>query len=185
LPAISTIVVRTTNGVKEISAEGTTFNCSLIPGRASTQRPRVVFDRDVIRRIKAALLNVPADDLIAGSGDKIEALKQGGALLIEEALKMGPEIGSELGNGVTLVTGKRDGTAAGPWCAIYVTQVSIPQEPKVSAAPQGLPPPAPEASPALATPPVGLVEPEAPVTAQTFTPTLTQQTKEGQTNKPA
>lgn len=183
LPAISTIVVRTTNGIKEISADGTTFGCSLIPGRASNQQPRVLFNREVIRRIKAALLNMPPDDLIEGSGEKIEALKQDEASLIEKALKMGPEIGSELSSGVMLATGKRDGSAGGPWCAIYVTQVTIQQEPKVSAAPQGLATPAPEATPALAAPPVGLVEPEAPVTAQTLTPTLTQQPIDGQENK--
>ena len=35
----------------------------------------------------------------------------------------------------------------------------------------------------LAAPPVGLVEPEAPVTAQTLTPTLTQHPIDGQEDK--
>lgn len=174
LPAVSTIVVRTTNGVKEISAQGTTFNCSLIPGRASTQQPRVLFDREVIRRIKAALLNMPADDLIEGSATKIEALKQDEAAVIERALKQGPEIGSELSSGVMLATGKRDGTATGPWCGIYVTQVTIQPESKGSAAPQALEIPAAVAAPALAAPLVGLVEPEAPVTAQALAPSPAQ-----------
>jgi hypothetical protein len=124
LPAVSTIVFRTTpTGVKEISAQGTTFNCSLIPGRSSTQQPRVLFDRDVIRKIKATLLNMPADDLIAGSTDKIAVLKQDNASSVEKALKQGPEIGTELTNGIMLATGKSDGTVNGPWCAIYVSQV--------------------------------------------------------------
>jgi hypothetical protein len=166
MPAVSTIVVRTPSGVKEISAEGTTFNCSLIQARASTQQPRVLFDRGVIRKIKAALLNLPADDLIDGSAEKIEALKQDNADSMEKALKQGPEVGTELSNGIMLATGKRIGTEDGPWCAIYVSQVTVQTETKDQAAQQALATPAAEVTVASAVPVVGLVEPEAPVTAQ-------------------
>ncbi len=171
LPAVSTIVVRTANGVKEISAQGTTFSCSLIPGRSSNQQPRVLFDREIIRRIKAALLNMPADDLIEGSADKIEALKQNEAALIEKALKQGPEIGTELSNGVMLATGKRDGTATGPWCAIYVSQVTIQPDAPEPAGPQAVEVLAAKGEPAPAMPAVGLVEPEAPVNLQALATT--------------
>lgn len=170
MPAVSTIVVRTSKGVKEISVQGTTFNCSLVPGRASTQQPRVLFDREVIRKIKAALLNMPADDLIDGSNDKIVILKQDNASLVEKALKQGPEIGTELSNGIMLATGKRNGTDAGPWCAIYVSQVTVQPEAKNQAAQQTPEVPAAEVALAPAVAAVGLVEPEAPVTAEAVSP---------------
>jgi hypothetical protein len=170
LPAVSTIAVRTTTGVKEISAQGTTFNCSLIPGRSSTHQPRVLFDRDVIRKIKAALLNMPADDLIAGSTDKIEVLKQDNAVSVEKALKQGPEIGTELANGIMLATGKRDGTVNGPWCAIYVSQVKVQAEPKDQQAHQAPAVPAVEIALAPVMQAVGLVEPETAVTAEAVSP---------------
>jgi hypothetical protein len=168
MPAVSTIVVRTPSGVKEISAQGTTFNCSLIQARASAQQPRVLFDRDVIRKIKAALLDMPADDLIAGSAEKIEVLKQENCSSIEKALNQGPEIGVELGHGIMLATGKRDGSGTGPWCAIYVSQVTEAKAPPAQQVPAA---PAAEVVLAPATPAVGLVEPEAPVTAQAISPT--------------
>lgn len=170
MPAVSTIVVRTSTGVKEISAQGTTFNCSLIPGRASAQQPRVVFDRDVIRKIKAALLDMPADDLIADSADKFAALKQDGASSVEKALQQGPEIGTELHNGIMLATGKRNGTETGPWCAIYVSQVTVQAEIKDQVAQQAPAAPSADAAPAPMAPTVGLVEPEAPITAQAISP---------------
>lgn len=166
LPAVSTIAVRTSTGVKEISAQGTTFNCSLIPGRASTHQPRVLFDRDVIRQIKSALLNMPADDLIAGSTDKIEALKKDNACSVEKALQQGPEIGKELANGIMLATGKRDGTVNGPWCAIYVSQVKVQAEPKAQQANQDPAVPSVEVALAPVTPAVGLVDPENAVSQQ-------------------
>ena len=170
LPAVSTIAVRTSTGVKEISAQGTTFNCSLIPGRASTHQPRVLFDRDVIRKIRAALLNMPADDLIAGSAAKIEVLKQDSAVSVEKALKQGPEIGTELSNGIMLATGKRNGTDTGPWCAIYVSQVTVQAESKDQVAQKAPLVRAAEAAMAPAVAAIGLVEPEAPVTAQAVSP---------------
>lgn len=133
LPAVSTIAVRTTTGV-EVRAQGATFNCSLIPGRASTDQPRVLFDRDIIRKIKVALLNMPSDNLVAGSAEKFEILKQDNADSIEKALKQGPEIGKELSNGIMLATGKKNGTDSGPWCAIYVSQVTVQPEIKDQAA---------------------------------------------------
>jgi hypothetical protein len=166
LPAVATIVVRTSSTLKEISAQGTTFNCSLVPSRVSTQQPRVVFDREVIRKIKTALIDMPVDDLIAGSAEKVEALRLENGESIERALKLGPEIGSELSKGIMLATGKRNGTEAGPWCAIYISQVTVqptaPKQPAQRAAAA----PAAEEAPTPATPAVGLVEPEAPVTAQ-------------------
>lgn len=165
LPAIATIVVRTVSTLKEISAQGTTFNCSLVPSRASDQQPRVVFDREVIRKIKAALMDMPSDDLIAGAAENIESLRLENGDSIERALKLGPEIGADLGNGIMLATGKRNGTEAGPWCAIYISQVTgQPSAPKLPA--RAAAGPADEAAPTPAAPAVGLVEPEAPVNAQ-------------------
>lgn len=167
IPAVCTIVLRTSTGVKEISVQGTTFNCSLVPGRASTQLPRVLFDRNAIRKIKSALLNMPVDNLIDGSNGKIEALKQDNASLVENALKRGPEIGTELSNGIMLATGRRNGTDSGPWCAIYVAQVTVQPEAKNHAA-QRIPTADMQLAPAV--PAVGLVEPEAPVTADAVNP---------------
>jgi hypothetical protein len=159
MPAICTIAVRTSSGVKVISAQGTTFNCSLLPGRGSNQQPRVVFDREDIRKIKSALINMPTDDLIAGSADKIEVLKQNNADSVDRALKQGPEIGTELSHGIMLATGKKDGSATGPWCAIYVSPVTL----QADATPAE---PVAEVVLTPAVPAVGLVEPEAAVIAQ-------------------
>jgi hypothetical protein len=174
IPAIATIVIRTSSTFKEISAQGTTFNCSLVPGRASTQNARVVFDREVIRRIRATLVNIPADDLMPGSAEKVEALKQeNNGESVEKVLKLGPEIdpkiGKELCNGIMLATGKRDETATAPWCAIYVKPVKVkaivPKQSKESghqdAAASAIEEPLAPAMPA-----VGLVELEASVTEQ-------------------
>ncbi len=169
LPAVATIAVRTFTGV-DICAQGTTFNCSLIPGRASTHQPRVLFDRDVIRKIKAVLLNMPSDDLIAGSAEKIEVLKQDNARSVEKALKQGPEIGKELSNGIMLATGKKNGTDSGPWCGIYVSQVTVQPEIKDQAAQLAPALPATEEALAPAVPAVGLVKPEERVIAQAVSP---------------
>jgi len=129
IPGIATIVVRTGTAFKEISARGTTFNCSLIPPRASNQPPRVVFDREVIREIRTAIINMPVDDLFAGSKEIVEALKGDNGRSIDEALRLGLEIdakqGTEVSNGVLLTGGKRDESATAPWCAIYVKPVKV------------------------------------------------------------
>lgn len=171
MPAVCAIVVRTSTGLKEISAQGTTFSCSLIPGRASTQQPRVLFDRDVIRKIKAALLNIPADGLVAGSAERIERLKQDSASSVETALKQGPEIGTELSNGIMLATGKRDGSGSGPWCAVYVSLVTVQPEAKDQERQHAPTAPASEGALSPAVPAVGLVEPEAPVTTEAVSAT--------------
>lgn len=167
MPAIATVVVRTSTGLKEISAQGTTFNCSLIPGRASDHPARVVFDREVIRKITSALVNMPADDLIAGSADRVDALKLENGDSVEKALKLGPEIGTDLCLGIMLATGKRNGTATGPWCAIYVAQVTVQADPTKLPVQQAAPAHTAEEALAPATPAVGFVEPEAPVTTHT------------------
>lgn len=166
LPAVSTITVRTSMGVKEISAH----NCSLIPDRANAHQPRVLFDRDVIRKIKAVLLNMPTDGLIAGSMDKIEALKQDNAVSVEEALKQGPQIGMELANGIMLANGKRDGTVNGPWCAINVSQAKFQAEPKDQQAQQAPAVPSVEVALAPVMQAVVLVEPETAVTEKAVSP---------------
>jgi hypothetical protein len=116
----------------------------------------VVFDREVIRTIKSALINMPPDDLIEGSSDIIDVLKQNDANLVEKALKQGPLIGTELAHGIILATGKRDGSATGPWCAIYVSQVKVQAEATAPPAER-----AEEVALMPAIPAVGLVEPEA------------------------
>jgi len=125
-PAVATIVVRTTTStppIKEISAQGTTFSCSLVPSRASDQQSRVVFDRDVIRKITNALIEMPIEDLIAGSAEKVEALKKTQGVSIANALKLGPTIGEVLSDGIILTSGTRKFDSTAPWCAIYVSQV--------------------------------------------------------------
>lgn len=169
LPAVATIAVRTHTGVA-ICAQDMTFNCSLIPGRASTHQPRVLFDRDVIRKIKAVLLNIPSDGLIAGSAEKIEVLKQDNAGSVEKALKQGPEIGKELSNGIMLATGKKNGADSGPWCAIYVSQVTIQPEIKDQAVQVAPTAPATEEALAPAVPAVGLAKPEERVIVQAGKP---------------
>lgn len=171
IPAVATIVVRTTSTLKEISAQGTTFNCNLIPGRASTQNSRVVFDREVIRKIRVALVNMPVEDLMPGSAETIANLKLESGESIEKALKLGPEIdaemGTELSSGILLATGRRDASANGPWCAIYIKPVKVktvaPKQP--SRPEQAAKAPAVEEPLAPAMPAVGLVDSEAPLTA--------------------
>jgi hypothetical protein len=159
MPAVATIIVRTPSGPKDISAQGTAFNCSLIPARASGQQGRVVFDREVIRKIKAALIAMPLEGLVEDSKAKIEALKQQDGDAVEKALKAGPEVGSELANGIFL-TGKRDGSATAPWCAVYVSQVTVAAKQPAGAVMQGTA----EAT-TVSAPMVGLVEPEGLVGA--------------------
>lgn len=163
LPAIATIVVRTPHGTSDISISGTELNCNLVPGRASGQNSRVIFDRHVIRQIVKALTGMPVEGLIPEAAENVPALN---SKAIEEALKGGPDIGVELHGGIKLATGKRDGSKTGPWCAIYVSQVTIPKSPeKEPEAPVlGVAPPVIDAAPALAVPEVGLVDREAAVT---------------------
>ena len=177
IPAIATIVVRTATTLKEISSQGTTFQCNLVPGRASAQNARVVFDREVIRRIKTALVNMPVDDLLPGSAEKVEALKLESGDSIDRALKLGPQIdpeyGTELSKGIFLATGKRDTSDAGPWCAIYIKPVKVPsvvvKPPKQPLLPTAAMP-AIELPLVSAAPVVGFVEPDAPITEQVQSP---------------
>jgi hypothetical protein len=177
MPAIATIVVRTSTTTKEISAQGTTFNCSLVPGRSGTQKSRVVFDRDVIRKIRTALVNMPTEDLMPGSAEKVEALKQENGESVDSALKLGPEIdpddGTKLTNGIVLATGKRDTTASGPWCAIYIKIVkpmsavtSRPKRPVQQVQQAVVATAAVEESLAPIMPAVGFVDPETPTNLQ-------------------
>lgn len=127
VPALATIVVRTVANFKEITIKGTTLNCNLIPARASKQNSRVVFDREVIRRICGALVDMPLDDLIQGSAAMIEVIREQNGVQIRNALMLGPELdaenGTKLSNGILLATGKRDESDTAPWCAIYVKPI--------------------------------------------------------------
>lgn len=127
IPALATIVVRTTTNFKEITIKGTTLNCNLIPARASKQNSRVVFDREVIRKICRALVDMPLDDLIQGSAAMIETIRQEDAVLIGKALMIGPEldtyVGTKLSNGILLASGKRDESDTAPWCTIYIKPI--------------------------------------------------------------
>jgi|GEM_PF-1583968 len=170
IPAVATIVVRTTSTLKDVSAQGTTFSCSLVPGRASAQNARVVFDREVIRRIKMAVINMPVVDLPPGSAERVEALKLENGESLDRALKLGPQIdpeyGTELSTGIFLATGKRDTSETGPWCAIYIKPVKVPS---VAAKPPKQPGAQAKATPfielplAPAAPVVGFVESDTPI----------------------
>jgi hypothetical protein len=121
IPAIATIVVRTPSGLSYVDSPGVTFNCSLIPDRTSNDKARVVFDREVIRKIKTAIVNLSSVGLVSSSAENIDAIKKDNGDLLERKLKLGPEIGAKLSNGIML-TDRRDSFDSASWCALSVTR---------------------------------------------------------------
>jgi hypothetical protein len=121
LPAIATIVIKTKNGTKNLSSEGVTYPCNLIPGRSSDNPSRVVFDREIQEQIKAAFLDITEDGLIDGSVANVKAVKADKAKRIEKALKFVPEIGKELACGICFAKGRYEKMSS--WAGIYITSV--------------------------------------------------------------
>lgn len=126
LPAVAALSVQTDNGVKDFSSgtqHAVTFPCSLIPSRSSDQSHRAVFDRDTIRKIRAAICAIKPNDVIASAATNLADILSDSGGASEIALKSGPKIGDELGYGIR-VASKRTGDDL-PWCALVISPVKV------------------------------------------------------------